>query len=127
MANQKIVFERVNWSPEVAANLAKAIAPEQDFIENEVKQGISECWHVHGFGYLVTRLELDIPKTLVIVAGQGQGLKKIMSIMPSIAKSNKAKWIRVHSRRSGMAKLLQPLGYLVEYGLGENIYYKKVA
>ncbi|PHS23392.1 MAG: hypothetical protein COA83_09895 [Methylophaga sp.] len=126
MACKGLVFKRVDWSLEIAAKLAKAIAPEQDFIANEVIKGISQCWHIEGYGYLITRLELEPEKTLVIVAGQGRGLNDVMTFMPRIAKANGAKLIRIHSRRAGMVRMLEKLNYQTEYGLGENVFYGRI-
>jgi hypothetical protein len=126
VANQGLVFKPVKWSPEVAASLSKATSPDEAVIEDEVKRGISQCWQVKNYGYLVTRLELEPDKSLVLVAGQGRGLFDVLSVMPNIAKANGAKWIRIHSKRAGMVRMLERLNYLVTYGLGENIFYKKV-
>lgn len=111
----------------MAAKLAKATTPDSELIANEVKIGISQCWHVKGYGYLVTRLELDPVRTLVIVAAQGHSLKTVTPLYDEIAKANNAKLIRMHSRRAGMVRMLKPFGYEVEYGFNENIFYKKVA
>ena len=126
MANQTLVFKQVNWSPAVAANLSKATAPDEDHIANEVQSGKAQCWNIKGYGYVVTRLELEPVKTLVMVAGQGRGMIDVLTIMPNVAKANGAKLIRLHSRRAGMVRMLEKLHFEVEYGLGENIFYKKV-
>lgn len=126
MGNQGLIFERVNWSPEVAAKLARATAPEEEFIANEVKQGVSQCWHIKNHGYLVTRFETEPEKTLVIVAGEGRGLNEVIPAMSKIAKRNGAKQIRIHSRRAGMARMLEKFNYSIEYGLGENVFYGRI-
>jgi hypothetical protein len=128
VASKALIFERVNWSPQVAAGLARATYPEENFISNEVKTGICQCWHIHDHGYLVTRFEVEPDhKTLVIVAGQGRGLVKVLKAVYNVAKANKAKQIRLHSRRAGMVRMLEKLGYTVVYGLGENVFFKRVA
>lgn len=120
-----MIFERVDWSPEVAANLAKATFPESAFIGLEVKNGISQCWKIKGHGYLVTRFESE-DKTLVMVAGQGKGLSDVLRVMTGIAKANGVHQIRIHSRRAGMVRMLEKLNYKTVYGLGENVFYGRI-
>lgn len=128
MASQELILSPVNWSPEVAASLAKATAPDCEQVAEEVKGSISQCWKVHGYGYLITRLEVySNEKVLVIVAGQGKGLNDVVPVFLAIAKANNAQTIRIHSKRAGMVRKLEKLGYTVEYGLKENIFYKQVA
>jgi hypothetical protein len=122
-----LVFTKIAWSDQVAGKLRKALGEDEPIIAEEVKRGVSECWNIEGCGLMVTRLEIDQDrKTLVIVAGQGKNAGLVWDKVPAIAKANGANWIRVHSKRPGMVRILEPRGYTTEYGLGENVFIKRV-
>lgn len=121
-----LIFTKIAWSDQVAEKLKKALGDDVPIIAEEVKKGVSECWQIEGCGLMVTRLEIDQAKTLVIVAGQGKNAGAVWDKVPAIAKANGANWIRVHSKRPGMVKVLEPRGYKTEYGLDENVFIRRV-
>ncbi len=126
MGAEKLIFSKSKWTPEVANILKPATGDDEPIIAAEVEAGISECWEIKDHGYMVTRLETEPEKTLVVVAGAGRKAGEVWQIMPNIARANGAKWIRVHSKRPGMFRVLKPLGYEVKPGNGEKIYLKRV-
>lgn len=127
MDAQPLIFKKSNWSPEIAAILKPATGEDEQIIRREVQTGQSECWKIKNVGVIVTRLEVEPDsKTLVLVAGAGRRSAEVFQLLPKMAKANGAGFIRVHSKRPGMKKLLMPLGYTAEPGNGETIYLKQV-
>lgn len=122
MAGEALTFTRLDWSPEVAAGLSRAMGDDSELIANEVKAGIAECWRIKNHGLMVTRLELD-NNALVLVAGEGRGMVQILEAMPALAKANGVDLVRFHSKRKGMARLIKRLNYDVAEGHEEKIYY----
>lgn len=130
MADQ-IIFERVPWSPRMAAILSNALGQALRDISSEIVAGVSELWSIRGIGHMVTRMEISkAAAVLVVVAAQGRNTMSVLKMLPAIARANGARsgteGIRIHSRRAGMARLLEPLGYRQEFGLGESIYHGRV-
>ena len=111
----------------MAAILKPALGDDLPIIKDEIQAGACECWHIRDHGYMVTRLENNpASKTLVIVAGVGQKARPVFEIMPKVAKANGAKWLRVHSKRKGMARYLYGLGYSQTWADNETIFFKRV-
>ena len=122
-----LVFTKSNWTREIADILKPATGEDEPIIRREVETGQSECWQIKDVGVIVTRLEVEPDsRTLVLVAGAGRRSAEVFRLLPKMAKANGAGWIRVHSKRPGMKKLLMPLGYEVTPGNGETIYLKQV-
>lgn len=106
---------REPWSEDAAAALAPALGPYAEAVAAEVRGEVCELWNIPGHGYLVTRIECDPqyrPQELVLVAASGRDALPVLRwFRANVARPMGCRWMRVHSRRPGMGRYLQPEGF----------------
>jgi len=107
-----IKIEPVPWCDEAAVGLSRALGDDLRVMRDEVESNRAQLWKVHGYGFLVTRIESDCNgKTLVLVAAEGRGIDAITPVLIDVAKANGIGFLRVHSARKGMGRILKKHGY----------------
>lgn len=105
---------KIQWNDLAAEALSSAAGSGSDLAEiaREVQVGISELWAIKDCGLLVTRLERYSTFTpeLVLVAGVGQDAPRVITTFKNLAR--RKGWIcRIHTKRSGMTRILYRLGF----------------
>ena len=100
---------RVDWSEQAEQGLKVSAGEDMGFIRREVQAGIAILWRCESdknSAYAVTRCE---PGEVVIVCGEGSGLKEFGPYFIAAAKS-KGKTVRTHVRRRGLIKVWETMG-----------------
>lgn len=107
-----MTITKTAWTQQAAAALARAAGPDLLAIQAEVTSGEAELWYIDGHGYLVTRLEIypEGRPVLVLVAGAGAGLPRVVYRFQCIAQS-RGYAMRIHTRRPGVARMLRRLQF----------------
>lgn len=118
-----VQLKKIPWDSHARQALMPALGEDAGIIQLEVEQGVSELFYCERFGYCVTRLEQYPGLTeLVLVAGSGKDLTKIVPIFEEIAALAGADRIRIHTHDAGVALLFESIGF-VEY---ERVFIKPV-
>lgn len=101
------------WTYDIARQLMRACGDDIADIADDVMSGRAELFEVQKKGYVVLRLEqLVNGKELVIVAGEGRGLREVMPVLIDIGINNGANSIRLHTQRKGIEKMAGRFGFL---------------
>jgi hypothetical protein len=102
-------IRRVDWSEQAEKGLRVSAGEDMDFIRREVQAGIAILWRCESptnSAYAVTRCE---PGEVVIVCGEGSGLKEFGPYFIAAAKS-KGLGIRTHVKRRGLIRIWRGMG-----------------
>jgi len=100
------------WSHEVARHLKRACGSDMAIIADDVMNGRAQLFEVQGHGYVVLRMENYVNDSqLVIVAGEGRGLKEVMPLLIQIGINSGANSIRLHTQRPGIEKMASAHGF----------------
>ena len=107
------MIRQVAWTAPARAGLARALPPATlDFIEAEVRAGISalwECSQAEHHAYCVTRVDQN-PTTFVIVAFEGTGMHLFAPSFIAAAESRNLP-MRAHTVSPIVARLIRRYGF----------------
>lgn len=104
----------VGWDEFAEKGLRVSAGKDMEFIRREVESGISILWRCESdknSAYAVTRYEP--PSDIVIVCGEGSGLREFGPYFIAAAKS-KGLAIRTHVKRRGLIKVWQSMGLQID-------------
>lgn len=109
------MIKQIAWNNEARENLLIAGGVDIDLVGEQVKSGIAQLWQhdINGTtGYTVTRIDVEgLGPELVLVLGQGSGLKYVVPYFLDAAHNLGIKSVRVHVKRRGLIKMFGQLGF----------------
>lgn len=91
---------------EVCEVLQSTFGDDRQIIEQEVKQGVAQCWQI-GQAAAITRRE---GPELVVVCLAGRGGLEAGRVICQAAKAAGCETIRFHTKRPALGRMMAPLG-----------------
>jgi len=119
-----VKFSREDWSQEAAQGLGETLRDCEDLLREQVEQGITQLWRIENHSWMITRTE-HFPNRkpeLVVCCYKGQDLNNVTQEIMKSAINNGFGSIRYHTKRKGLNRLVQDLGF----EFMECIYHKQL-
>ena len=107
---KKVVIEKVTWSDETAAGLTCANVYADNFVKELVQNGVSECFKLHGLGYIVLTNK-TAEKELRVEAVKGRNIYRLSELIKAVAKKNKAEKITAGTEQRRVVRALKMIGF----------------
>ena len=119
-----VKFERQQWSQEAAEGLGETLRDCEDLLREQVESGAAELWRVEDHSWMITRTEYfpNRRPELVVCCYKGEDLNRVTQAILENALKQGFGSIRYHTRRKGLNRLVQDLGF----EFMESIYHKQI-
>ena len=104
-----MIVRKVGWLA-VREKLVATFDGDEALIKQDVDNGVASCWMIGGVCMISRRENYE----LVVMCLAGEGLAEVAPVLKAAAKKAGCKSIRLHTKRRGLLKLLQPFGVALQ-------------
>jgi len=109
----QVNFVRQSWSDDAEQGLGETLRNDTELLRQQVDSGTAELWRVNDHSWMITRVE-PVPgrkPELVVCCYKGRDLNTVTQHIMQAAIKNGFGSIRYHTRRKGLNRLVQDLGF----------------
>ncbi len=101
------------WSDEARQGLGETLDDCEDLLREQIEKGIAELWQVDDSSWLITRVEKwpGRKPELVVCCYKGENLNAVTQEIMKGAINSGMGSIRYHTKRKGLNRLVQDLGF----------------